>query len=126
MEKLALSISNFHSGKSTYRDFIDLVDIKKIQDCNKNSCDIAENINFSNLDSQQMVVLLEKNDKLKNDFFKYGLYQSLDDGNLNIILNKIKIPFSAIENFVDFLVLKEDSMIPMGNKLVSIFNIENF
>ncbi len=126
MEKLALSISNFYSKNTSHRDFIDIVDIKKIQDGNTILCEIAENINFSNLDAQQMIVILEKNEKLKNDFFKYGLYQTLEEETFNILLNKIKIPFSAIDNFVDYLCLGEESVKPSGNKLVIFFKNRKF
>ncbi len=121
MEKLAFSISNFYSKNKTHRDFIDIVDVKKIEDGNTISSEITENLNFSNLDAQQMIVILEKNEKLKNDFFKYGLYQTIEEETLNILLNKIKIPFSALDNFVDYLCLGDESVKPSGNKLVIFF-----
>ncbi len=118
MEKIALSITNYYSQNSQEKDFIDEVEVKKICAVQKeNSQEYSENLNFSNLDAEKIVFVLEKNENLKNNFFKYGVYASLEDATLIILLAKFKLPFTAVENFIDFLCGEENK--PSESKIVN-------
>ena len=112
MEKLAQEICQSYNeiNKTEKTDKIVQINIGSYQDkLNSSSINVSnEAVNFSNLDLNTMIVLFAKSEKLKNDYFKFGLYNMLDENTLVEFIKHYQCPYSCIESFLDFLVEKDN------------------
>jgi hypothetical protein len=74
----------------------------------------SEAINFSNLSVENMGTLFKSNQKLKNDYFKFGLYNMLNEEKFILMLQNVECPFYGLETFTEF-VLEENKCLVKNN-----------
>lgn len=121
MEKLALTISDIYSHINNQQDFVGQVELSKIQSTIKKTQESENfNLNFSNMESDEIILIFNQNEKLRTDFFKYGLYNTIDENKLNNILRKVKVPFNSLDNFIEY-ICDVQSLKPTPIKLVKDF-----
>ncbi len=103
MEKLSLQISD-HFDALLKSDRSDKILCISPQTFINNKIHQNEAFNFSALDFDNILILLNENEKLRNDFFKFSLYSSLNADNLIRFINKFECPFSSIGSLLKFIL----------------------
>ncbi len=63
----------------------------------------GEALNISNLELNNIGKLFETNQKLKNDYFKFGLYKTLSEDKFTELLKLIKCPFNYMDTLLDYI-----------------------
>jgi hypothetical protein len=105
--KIFDSINETNTNNRDKYEEINLKNIK-LNDENRNE---EENlaINLSNLNSEQLIEILNKNKKLLNDFFKFGLFSTLDQNVLAEVIKTFEISVTEFESVLEHLIqLKDD------------------
>ncbi len=118
MEKLALRLSGHYEEAfklSSHPDGVVVVDSEIIKGYingeGENENFSGEALNFSNLPVDKMVTLFNTNGKLKNDYFKFGLYNMLSEDNFNLMLSSIECPYSGLETLVEYVLQENKSLV---------------
>lgn len=118
MEKLALRLSGHYETiflENKYPEGVILVQNETKNNylnlTTKNKELQSEAINFSNLSLENMETLFKSNHKLRNDYFKFGLYNMLNEEKFNLILQNVVCPFSGLEALLEFVLKENKSLV---------------
>lgn len=113
MEQFSKSVIDLINKNKLQKNILVEVNIDKLNNKNEN---LNDALNFSNLDVNSLVKLFEVNEKLKNDFFKFGIYKNLEKKNLAELLKRVECPYSAILNLLEYIL--ENDLILLENFLI--------
>lgn len=118
MEKLALRLSGQYETifrENKYPEGVIVVQNETINNyqnsTTKNTELQSEAINFSNLSHENMEILFKSNHKLRNDYFKFGLYNMLNEEKFNLMLQNVVCPFSGLETLLEFVIEENKSLV---------------
>ena len=118
MEKLALRLSGQYETifrENKYPEGVIVVQNETINNylnsTTKNTELQSEAINFSNLSLENMEILFKSNHKLRNDYFKFGLYKMLNEEKFNLMLQNVLCPFSGLETLLEFVLEENKSLV---------------
>jgi hypothetical protein len=118
MEKLALRLSGQYETifrENKYPEGVIVVQNETINNylnsTTKNTELQSEAINFSNLSLENMEILFKSNHKLRNDYFKFGLYNMLNEEKFNLMLQNVLCPFSGLETLLEFVLEENKSLV---------------
>ena len=118
MEKLALRLSGQYETifrENKYPEGVIVVQNETINNylnsTTKNTELQSEAINFSNLSLENMEILFKSNHKLRNDYFKFGIYNMLNEEKFNLMLQNVLCPFSGLETLLEFVLEENKSLV---------------
>jgi hypothetical protein len=133
MEKLALRLSGQYESifrESKYHDGVIVVENDTLRNYLKNSSENqdaqSEAVNFSNLPVDKMGALFKSNQKLKSDYFKFGLYNMLSEENFNLMLKNVECPFSGLETLTEYVLEENKSLVKILLLKINFYFLNNF
>lgn len=90
-----------------------IVSIKSetIKNMRTENSEFSEAVNFSNLEIKKMISIFNTNSKLKNDYFKFGLFKMLSKEIFTELLKNIKCPFNHFDNVLETIVETQNLVI---------------
>jgi len=105
MDALSDEIMNsIHNSQSSSLDTYEEININSINSATNDS-EINESmaVNMSNLNSNELTEILRQNQALSRDFFRFGLYRTVDSNVIFSILKTFKVSPQDVESLLEYI-----------------------